>query len=321
MFVLIKRLLESNKIDRFINFKNIPFYMPKKMEEIKKIENVNDLISLINSLPYFSKGFEPEKHTWTNGHEIVNYTGHLINIKYPTFLGDILIRKIRHIGEKLWNDSYIVNQTLKEAFENEEKTYEYLLEKEFPTLSPLPDIICKKEINKIVNITLHDKNFVNLATILEQGDDKVNKGLIEELGFYYSWLNALVEYSRGEINYHGDAWAGNVLKGKDNKLYILDFEFKTNPKIDSQIIKAKGIQQLVVSSVYRSKLSKEEVVESFIRGYEGIDELKTAMKYIIDSYNKKRDNLIRRNLFDIPVFGMPLKDIIEIKQELYKQLD
>ncbi len=175
------------------------------------------------------EGFDFDNLKFTNGHKLIMYGYLPINIKHPTIFGDLLIRKIRHIGEHLWNDSYSASQSISDSYSNETKTYQYLNGKGFPTLTSMQDLLPEEyALSKKVVLTLYESNLENVATLLEQRNNSKRADLIEEVGHLLSWFNSVVDESRGEISYHGDPWTGNILKKKD-EMYLVDFEFKTNP--------------------------------------------------------------------------------------------
>jgi|GEM_PF-5200334 len=287
------------------------------------IETEGELAKIISSIKLFGvkEGFKSDSYEYINAHKKISYQGTIIDVKYPSLVGHLTIRKLRPIFENIWNEGFTQTYPLKETAILESATLELLTREGFSTFQPLQDLIKDEKGNLLVNnvvLTRYIEGVIPAIDYMNKHPEEI-KNILQEAASLCEWANDL------GVNI-ADPWFGNfsVVPAVNDykKLLLGDFEFVANPRHSPNLKNARALAQLAISGVFSSNLSKEEVVESMIKGYSKIGFLKEELKHIVE-YDKK--NLSQplnfaRKIYQTSAFGLDQYECLEVKKEFLKQL-
>ncbi len=175
-------------------------------------------------------------YSWTNTHASIRREedGKLLDVKMPTLLRDILVRRAGALVGKMFNNSSNVYQPWQDGFLQEKRAYKGLAKKNIPALTVV-------DVDTPYVVTEHLDDLVVFADRLIEAEPREKVGL---LGRAADQLRTL----HNAYGAWGDAWMGNFAF-HEGVLLALDFENAPNPLLTERAKRAKDIMNFYLNSV------------------------------------------------------------------------
>jgi len=241
---------------------------PSVVQEVIAAIRQQQGFSVEDRIGPFGNSYDPNKVSvlnpddWLNKRGVLTLNDHKYDLSLPNPWSAALIRKLRPIGERLWNDGFIVAEhSYAATYLREAATLDHLAEQGVPLL----------KVDTEVQGALHDLGIIGLArTYLEARPlSRVlkNAALPDHDALIKDAAQLLRRvHDAGVI--HADYWPGNILVDRDNHCLLDHVGLKPNPTLPVKVAQAKDLLHAYLTFQRWTPLSDGEVADALLDGYQ-----------------------------------------------------
>ena len=215
-------------------------------------------------------------HDWIKSHFRLTYQGKDICVGVPKTKGYWGIKLLRPMGDRLFNNNFLVYESTEDSVQREIQTYSFLSAVNFPTFNPRKDLLSNKPIPSLLdsnkdllldppNLQFKDvlitdwvegENIANLLAEVSAEDAKMCVGetakIMKRLNNEgYIWCDANPSYS--------------ILTTKGIKIH--NFALRSNPHKSQEFLIAKELTNLILTSKFYAGQNSEGIEKAIIEGY------------------------------------------------------
>jgi tRNA A-37 threonylcarbamoyl transferase component Bud32 len=242
--------------------------------------------------------------------------GMLLDIKTPSFSGNI-IRKLKPFGDRTFHEDFLIYTGDEVSIRREADILKRLFNSGFPTLEPLQEFI-ELDGKPAVEGVLVTRKLDNPEYLVDKLKDASNQ---EKIYYLEQSARALKNLHNQKVIW-GDA---NLINMAFENRRLLLFNFSFTPNYDKPIdeLKARDLESLCLSAVYRSGLTDvNEVVFSIVDAYCPSKSVKHELADVVVSNAFKDCNPVSKKIKEIfyykPVYMLSFEKHAEASKAILR---